>query len=134
MRLARTNSFLTLAAAALFVFAALPAAASECTMPGQAPVIPDGTVATVDQIKEAHAAVQSYVNLLQSYQDCVEARIKMLSDFPAVQVRQETPMHPRSQVMSAVKADVDIKPVEPEARDVSAVVIRRVPVHVLMLK
>jgi len=77
MRLARTNSFLTLAAAALFVFAALPAAASECTMPGQAPVIPDGTVATVDQIKEAHAAVQSYVNLLQSYQDCVEARIKM---------------------------------------------------------
>jgi hypothetical protein len=58
---------------------ASPAFASDCTMPGPAPVIPDGTAATVDQMKDAHTAVQSYVNLLQSFQDCVEARIKITS-------------------------------------------------------
>lgn len=57
--------------------AAAPSRAAECSMPGPAPTIPDGTTATVDQMKDAHTAVQSYVNLLQSYQDCVEARIKL---------------------------------------------------------
>ena len=65
------------AAAALAGMAAFPAFAADCARPGQAPVIPDGATATVEQFKAAHIAVQSYVNLLQSYQDCVEARIKM---------------------------------------------------------
>ena len=76
-RSVQANLIRNLAIAAVVAFAALPAAASDCAVPGQAPVIPDGTTATVDQIKEAHTAVQSYVNLLQSYQDCVEAKIKM---------------------------------------------------------
>ncbi len=66
-----------LAAAALTGLATFPAFAADCAQPGPAPVIPDGTTATVDQLKTAHAQVQSYVNMLQSYQDCVEARIKM---------------------------------------------------------
>jgi hypothetical protein len=65
-----------LATTAFIAAIALPAAA-ECVAPGAAPQIPDGTTATVDQLKAAHTAVQSYVNLLQSYQDCLEAQIKL---------------------------------------------------------
>jgi hypothetical protein len=69
---------LILGAAAVAAFGAFPAfAAPDCVMPGQAPVIPDGTTASMDQFKAAHVAVQSYVKSLESYQDCVEARIKM---------------------------------------------------------
>jgi opacity protein-like surface antigen len=66
-----------LAGAALAALAGIPAFAADCAQPGPAPMIPDGTTATVDQLKAAHTQVQSYVNMLQSYQDCVEARIKM---------------------------------------------------------
>jgi hypothetical protein len=52
-------------------------ALAECTMPGQAPAVPDGAIATLDQMKQAHTDVQSYVNMLQSFQDCVEAQIKL---------------------------------------------------------
>ena len=66
-----------LSAGALAALVTLPAAAADCAQPGPAPTIPDGTSATVDQLKVAHTQVQSYVNTLQSYQDCVEAQIKM---------------------------------------------------------
>jgi hypothetical protein len=66
------------AAAACAVFVALPAAAADCAYPpGPTPVIPDGAAATAAQLSAAFTAVQSYVNLLQSYQDCVETRIKL---------------------------------------------------------
>ena len=65
-----------LAAAALAAFAALPAAAKECDAPGPAPIIPDGTTATADQMKTTRDAVQAYVNVLQDYQDCLELKIK----------------------------------------------------------
>jgi hypothetical protein len=68
---------LLLVAAACLAIAALPASAADCNPPGPAPAIPDGATATVDQMKQAHGDVQSYVNLLQSYQDCLEARIKL---------------------------------------------------------
>ncbi len=72
---AETIGFL---AATAFVFATLPAVAAECSLPaGPAPVIPDGATATAQQLKDAQPVVQSYVNQLQSYQDCVEARIKL---------------------------------------------------------
>jgi hypothetical protein len=67
---------ITLSAAILAV-AAFPALAAECAVPGQAPVIPDGTTATAEQMNATKAAVQSYVNALQSVQDCNEAKIKM---------------------------------------------------------
>ena len=65
-----------LAATALAAIAALPAAAKECQAPGPAPAIPDGTTATADQMKAARDGVQSYVNVLQDYQDCLELNIK----------------------------------------------------------
>ncbi len=55
----------------------MPAFADDCPQPGPAPAVPDGATATVDQMKAAHEAIQSYVNLLQSEQDCVETRIKI---------------------------------------------------------
>ena len=66
-----------LSAAALFAVVASPVFAADCAQPGPAPVIPDGSTASVDQLKAAHQAVQSYVNTLQSVQDCNEAKIKM---------------------------------------------------------
>ena len=63
--------------AALLAAAASPAFAAECAQPGQAPVIPDGQTATQAQMDTAKQQVQSYVNALQSVQDCYEARIKM---------------------------------------------------------
>ena len=70
------RSHITLCAAVFAVFAS-SAFAANCAQPGPAPVIPDGTTATVDQMKAAHQAVQTYVNSLQSVQDCNEAKIKM---------------------------------------------------------
>jgi len=67
----------TLCAAAVVAVAAMPAFADDCPQPGPAPAVPDGATATVDQMKSAHEAIQSYVNLLQSEQDCVETRIKI---------------------------------------------------------
>jgi hypothetical protein len=63
--------------AAVFAAIASPAFAADCAAPGPAPVIPDGTTATAEQMNAAKSAVQSYVNALQSVQDCYEARIKM---------------------------------------------------------
>jgi len=56
---------------------AVPAFAADCPAAGPAPTIPDGATGTVDQFKAAHTQVQSYVNSLQSIQDCNEAKIKM---------------------------------------------------------
>jgi len=63
--------------AVVFAAVASPVFAADCAAPGPAPVIPDGTTATAAQMDAAKAAVQSYVNALQSVQDCNEARIKM---------------------------------------------------------
>ena len=47
------------AVGAAFVLAlgAVPAFAADCPSPGPAPTIPDGTTATVDQLKTAHEQV-----------------------------------------------------------------------------
>ena len=63
--------------AAVFAVAASPAFAAECAQPGQAPVVPDGQTATAAQMDTAKQQVQSYVNSLQSVQDCYEAKIKI---------------------------------------------------------
>jgi hypothetical protein len=63
--------------AAIFAFAAAPVFAADCAQPGPAPAVPDGSTATVDQMKAAHESIQSYANTLQSVQDCYEAKIKI---------------------------------------------------------
>jgi hypothetical protein len=66
-----------LCAAGFLAFVASPAFAVDCPAPGPAPAVPDGATANVDQMKAAHEQIQSYANLLQSVQDCNEAKIKM---------------------------------------------------------
>jgi hypothetical protein len=66
----------SLSVAAVLAAFAVPAFADDCPQPGPAPAIPDGATASVDQMKAAHEKIQSYVNMLQSVQDCTEARIK----------------------------------------------------------
>jgi hypothetical protein len=78
----------TLLAAAAAILLSAPAFAA-CAEPAQAPVIPDGVTATMAQMTEAHAAVQSYVNVLQSYQDCLEAQIKMAPKGTKAEVLQK---------------------------------------------
>jgi hypothetical protein len=63
--------------AAAFIAAAAPAFAADCPAPGPAPTIPDGATATQAQMDSAKQQLQSYVNSLQSVQDCYEARIKI---------------------------------------------------------
>jgi len=77
-RRVRAKTIRFFASAAVIALIGFPAVAAECLLPtGQAPVIPDGATATADQLKNAQPLVQSYVNQLESYQDCVEARIKL---------------------------------------------------------
>jgi hypothetical protein len=63
--------------AAVLAVVAVPAFAVECGAPGPAPAIPDGATATAAQMDTAKQQVQSYVNALQSVQDCYEAKIKI---------------------------------------------------------
>ncbi len=53
---------------------AVPAWA-DCVIPGPAPVLPRGEVATHADMKIAHDALQTYVNALESYQTCLEKQI-----------------------------------------------------------
>jgi len=71
------RSINALCAAAFLAAFAAPAFAADCSPPGPAPVIPDGTTATLEQMNATKSAVQSYVNALQSVQDCNEAKIKL---------------------------------------------------------
>lgn len=62
-------------ALALGVLPALPARA-DCVMPGPAPVTPRGAVATLAEMKQAHDALQAFVNALEAFQTCVEDEYK----------------------------------------------------------
>jgi hypothetical protein len=43
----------------------------QCQVPGPAPAMPRGTVATADDMKIQHDAVQAFVKALEAYQACV---------------------------------------------------------------
>jgi opacity protein-like surface antigen len=78
-----------LCAAAFFAAVASPALAADCAQPGPAPAIPDGATATVDQMKAAHTAVQSYAQALEAIQDCDEAKIKIAPKGTKAEVLQK---------------------------------------------
>ena len=68
---------LTVVAVAFVTLVGGAARAATCPEPALAPSIPDGTTATAAQMKTARANVQAYVNVLQNFQDCLEAQLKM---------------------------------------------------------
>jgi len=43
---------------------------ADCLLPGPAPVVPDGTAASAQEMHLAHEAIQSFVNQLEAYQSC----------------------------------------------------------------
>jgi hypothetical protein len=47
-----------------------------CLVPGPAPAMPRGTVATADDMKIQHDAIQAFVKALEAYQVCVNALIE----------------------------------------------------------
>ena len=59
--------------------AASTAAADECIKPGAAPPMPQGATATAEEMTAGRLALQKYVNVLQTYQDCKE---KQIADAP----------------------------------------------------
>lgn len=75
---------LLLAAAAF----AMPAAAADapdysaCTFPATQPTVPDGGMATEQQMMEAGAAVKAYVDQAQKGLACMEAEKAKLGDTP----------------------------------------------------
>jgi len=47
-----------------------------CLVPGPAPAMPRGTVATADDMKIQHDAIQAFVKALEAYQVCVNDLIE----------------------------------------------------------
>ena len=67
-----------LGAMALLTAIARPAYAQDCQRPANPPAVPDGAKATVDQFKVAHPLIQAYVQALDAYTACLDAKIKQL--------------------------------------------------------
>jgi hypothetical protein len=60
----------------------------ECVVPGPPPVMPRGAVATLDDMKVAHAAIQGFVKALEAYQACLEKHIVNDTSSTTPQIRQ----------------------------------------------
>jgi len=67
-----------LGAMALLTAVTHPAFAEDCQRPANPPTVPDGAKATVDQFKVAHPLIQAYVQALDAYKDCLDAKIRQL--------------------------------------------------------
>ena len=67
-----------LCAMALFAAVAHPAFAQDCQRPTNPPAVPDGAKATVDQFKTAHPLIQAYVQALDAYKACLDAKIRQI--------------------------------------------------------
>jgi hypothetical protein len=67
---------ITVAAAIFLVLPAVQAAQAECQFPPRAPQMPQGATASDDDMKEGREALQKYVDILQTYQTCMEQQIK----------------------------------------------------------
>ena len=65
-----------LAAIGLAAAALVTTANAECAKPPKAPQMPQGATATDDEMKAGHDALQKYVNILESYQTCLDNEIK----------------------------------------------------------
>jgi hypothetical protein len=63
----------------LFALFAVQAAHAECVFPPHPPEMPQGATATDEEMKEGREELQKYVNILQSYQTCMDLQIKNAS-------------------------------------------------------
>jgi len=65
------------------------AALAECPKPPRAPQMPQGATATDEEMKHGREVLQTYVNVLQEYQKCVEAQIKNAPPDTKPEVKQQ---------------------------------------------
>jgi len=56
----------------LVLFTSMTEARADCLLPGPGPALPRGAVASAEDMKTAHNAIQAYVNALEGYQNCVD--------------------------------------------------------------
>jgi hypothetical protein len=50
--------------------------AEQCSFPGPVPALPRGEVATADDMKTQHDAIQGFVKALEVYQSCFDQKVK----------------------------------------------------------
>jgi hypothetical protein len=55
--------------------AAAPVESTDCVVPGPAPALPRAEVATADDMRIQHDAIQAFVTALQNYQQCYQHKI-----------------------------------------------------------
>jgi len=72
----RTAHDFTALAIVLMVMFAAPVATAACADPPKPPQMPQGATATDDEMKEGRVKLQTYVNILQAYQACLDKQIK----------------------------------------------------------
>ena len=70
-------------------FFAPGAAAAECAKPPRPPQMPQGATATDEEMKHGREVLQTYVNVLQEYQKCMEAQIKNAPPDTKPEVKQQ---------------------------------------------
>jgi hypothetical protein len=77
----------TVAVAAVLLLAGN--ALAECAKPPKAPVMPQGATASDEEMKHGREVLQTYVNILQTYQKCMEDQIKNAPPDTKPEVKQQ---------------------------------------------
>ena len=77
----------TLVAGTILILAG--AASAECPKPPRAPQMPQGATATDEDMKHGREVLQTYVNVLQEYQKCMDAQIKNAPPDTKPEVKQQ---------------------------------------------
>ena len=61
---------------ALILALAAQGASAACADPPKPPYMPQGATATEEEMKQGHDALQRYVDVLQTYQACMDQQVK----------------------------------------------------------
>jgi hypothetical protein len=64
-------------------------AGADCAKPPRAPVMPQGATATDEEMKAGHDALQKYVLILETYQSCMEQRVRTAPADTKPEIRQQ---------------------------------------------
>ncbi len=62
---------------------------ADCPKPPRAPQMPQGATATDEDMKHGREVLQTYVNVLQDYQKCMDAQIKNAPADTKPEVKQQ---------------------------------------------
>src|SRR5471030_786915 len=73
----------------LLMFFTSSTANAACTLPPRAPQMPQGASASDEEMKAGRERLQTYVNILQTYQKCMEDQIKNAPPDTKPEVKQQ---------------------------------------------